>query len=599
MFNIHDIPIPSLPQFVMARKVRITFLFIITSIFFFATFYHLYLRDSISDINVDYLPILSVSSKEANNNNLVIRENISSPITRLDIPALQSDLDQDPDIIPSVSILMPDWEVYVIISPDYTPLISLHDRYICVYETREVSPAIHAGELQLPIRSLFKCELPRRARRRLPFKQTTLMKSSEKLPAPAVMAAEPELLRWSFLVYDSLTTEDDVVLFVKGLNNHQGINREPNEFRCVFDSKGKKVIRTTLTSSIQEVFRCNHPDPTIFFEGGERVLVSLEVLLPVPVIVPSVAYYYSTPRKLEHNEKSEKAHLCACTMVYNVGKFLKEWVLYHSKIGVEKFVLYDNGSDDDFDKVVDELVQEGYNVKTYFWLWPKTQEAGFSHSAIYAKDSCSWMMYIDVDEFVYSPLWSNLSRPSTSLLHSFLPHPKNVQDVSVEKRQVAEISIPCYEFGPSKQSSHPITGVTQGYNCRRKVENRHKSFVYLDAVHHSLLNVIHHFILKQGYKEKKVSVHDMAVNHYKFQAWPEFKAKFRRRVSAYVVDWTKELNPGSKDRTPGLGFNPVEPRGWPLKFCEVYDNGLKDLTRRWFALKSPITRLDYSMAWQR
>ncbi|KAJ8539602.1 hypothetical protein K7X08_013854 [Anisodus acutangulus] len=367
------------------------------------------------------------------------------------------------------------------------------------------------------------------------------------------------MLRWTFLVYVSLTTDNDVVLFVKGLNNRQGINREPNEFNCIFGyDEGNMVIRTNVTSSMQEVFRCNRPDPTLF--GKERVMVSIEVVLPTRVVVPSVAYY-NVMRKLENNEKTERARLCACTMVYNVGKFLKEWVLYHSRIGVEKFVLYDNASDDDLGRVVDELVQEGYDVKTYFWLWPKTQEAGFSHSAIYAKDSCAWMMYIDVDEFVYSPLWTNVSRPSKTLLHSLLPNPKNLEDPSIDTRQVAEISIPCYEFGPSNRRFHPITGVTQGYNCRRKMLNRHKSIVLLDAVDHSLLNVIHHFILKQGYKSKKVNVHDMAVNHYKFQAWPEFKAKFRRRVSAYVIDWTKELNPHSNDRTPGLGFSPVEPKG--------------------------------------
>lgn len=577
----------------MAGKVPINFLFITILIFFFGIFHHLYIRDSISIvsssvINNNYLrppdpppPKTTITiSSSRKVDNLVIHENISSPIT--------------PFQISSLSILMPDWEVFVIVSPDYTHVISHSDPYVCVFVTGEISSAIPVGELRFPYRLLFRCDLPRRARRTLPFKQPILTKSSENRNIPSPSTA-PKLLRWTFLVYDSLTTDHDVVLFVKGLNNRQGINRKPNEFSCVFGHGGNKVIRTKVTSSIQEVFRCNLPDPTIF--EGDGIPVSLEIVHPAPEVVPSVAYY-NRPQKLESNRKSERARLCACTMVYNIGKFLKEWVFYHSKIGVEKFVLYDNASDDDLHRVVDELVQDGYDVKTNLWIWPKTQEAGFSHCAIYAKDSCSWMMYIDVDEFVYSPLWSNLSSPSQSLLHSLLPNPKIIQDPLIEKRQVAEISIPCHEFGPSNQNSHPITGVTQGYNCRKKLENRHKSIVFLDAIDHSLLNMIHHFILKQGYRGKKVSVHHMAVNHYKFQAWPEFKAKFRRRVSTYVVDWTKELNPRSNDRTPGLGFSAVEPKGWPLKFCEVYDNGLKDLTRRWFELKSP-TPLDCRMAWQK
>ncbi|KAF2310231.1 hypothetical protein GH714_007328 [Hevea brasiliensis] len=262
-------------------------------------------------------------------------------------------------------------------------------------------------------------------------------------------------------------------------------------------------------------------------------------------------------------------------MVYNVGKFLREWIMYHSKIGVEKFILYDNDSDDDLYSVVEDLNEEGYNVETLLWLWPKTQEAGFSHAALHAKDSCKWMIYIDVDEFVFAPSWDSSSEPTDQMLKSLLPSLSS-------SHMIGEISILCNEFGPSNQRSNPAEGVTQGYTCRRRVENRHKSIVLLEAIDDSLLNVIHHFSLKKSYRMKHLSLEAAVVNHYKYQAWEEFKAKFRRRVSAYVVDWMSGLNPLSKDRTPGLGYEAVEPPGWENKFCEVRDDRLKMLTERWF-----------------
>ncbi|XP_016514013.2 glycosyltransferase family 92 protein RCOM_0530710-like [Nicotiana tabacum] len=566
----------------MARKViRSSFLYIFTCFLFFATFYHHFLRHDFSAYHNEIINPHNTTIKSTTPN-FLFHENFSSPNT----PSRKF------PIIPSVSILMPDWEVYVIVSPDFSPLQTHYNNssFLCVFDTGEESPVVPAGELPFPVRSIFNCKLPSRARRRLPFTQPILTSSSANVSYRN--SPSPELLRWSFLVYDSLTTDDDVVLFVKGLNNHQGINREPTEFTCIFGDG----VKTAVTSSVQEVFRCKRPD----FAVNMPIKVSIEIVGPTPIVVPTVAYY-SPQRKLA---SPEKANLCFCTMVYNVAKFLREWVLYHSKIGVEKFILYDNGSDDDLAPVVEELVEDGYNVQTYFWLWPKTQEAGFSHSAIFAKDSCSWIMYIDVDEFVYSPSWSNLTQPSQLLLPSTLLNSEGLSVIaqvgsrkSTEKN-VAQISIPCYEFGPSKQKVHPVKGVVQGYNCRRKMENRHKSIVFLDAVDYSLLNVIHHFKLKPGYNVKKLNVVEMVVNHYKYQAWPEFKAKFRRRVSAYVVDWTKPLNLGSNDRTPGLGYSPVEPKGWQRKFCEVYDNGLKDLTWRWFAVES-LAPSEYSLPWQR
>nr|GMD10935.1 glycosyltransferase family 92 protein Os08g0121900-like [Ipomoea batatas] len=496
--------------------------------------------------------------------------------------------------IPAVAVAVPDWEVFVVASPEYSPLnLDEDDPYMCLFEQGETSPAIPVGVLPFPDRSLFKCESPRSARRRKVNKQPILTLSSSLINFSSPPEnSQPSLLQWNFIAYDSITTEDDVVLFVKGVNNRQGINRNPTELRCVFFHGDETInaVKTAVTSSIQEVFRCKLPE----FPVGKKQLikVSLEIVGPNPIIVPTVAFYNpplhlpepeTEPRTEPGNKKSK---LCAATMVYNVAKNLKEWVMYHSQIGVERFILYDNNSDDELRQTVKNLLQQqGIDVTTYFWPWPKTQEAGFSHSTVYANSSCKWMIFTDVDEFLYSKSWDDFHAPSQSLLGSVLP----------ETGDVAQLSVACLEFGPSNRTSHPPAGVTQGYNCRRKKENRHKSVVLLDGVDFSLVNVIHHFKLKMGFKTVKVKLEDMAVNHYKYQAWPEFKAKFRRRVSAYVMDWTRRENPNSNDRTPGLGYRPVEPEGWAMRFCDVYDEGLKSLTRRWFGVESPA---GLRLAWQ-
>ncbi|XP_043713665.1 glycosyltransferase family 92 protein RCOM_0530710-like [Telopea speciosissima] len=506
----------------------------------------------------------------------------------------------------TVSILVPDWEVLLIHLPENPSSSNAavdDDRYYCLFQNNATSPAKPSGILPSTKATIFKCVLPDSIRRIRPFLQPILTKRRKFWPwtesESESSGGSPELLRWGFLVYESLSTEDDVILFAKGVNNRQGINRQPSELRCVF---GDGVI-TEVTSSCQEVFRCRHPDENALARlpqggKGKTMKISLQLLVQgreeekekekVALMVPSVAYY--TPSHKPASQEG-KSLLCACTMVYNVAKFLKEWVLYHSKLGVDKFILYDNGSDDGLEEVVSQLLRESHNVTTFLWPWAKTQEAGFSHCAMHAKDSCTWMMYIDVDEFFFSPSWLNYSYPSTNMLRSLLPK-SSTSSVSLP---VGQISMRCLDFGPSNQRSNPVQGVTQGYTCRRRLEQRHKSIVLLDAIDASLLNAIHHFRLKEGYRGKWLSRNGAVVNHYKYQAWPEFKTKFRRRVSAYVADWTQEVNPKSKDRTPGLGRMPVEPTGWANKFCEVNDTGLQWVTQRWFGFKS---RTGFKMAWQ-
>lgn len=586
----------------MGRKVSPAFLFLFLSVFLFASFSlyfsscnPIYASTEISFPSVNLTAISMIPEySSSSSSSLAIKEDVNY-LTR-HVASIQ-----DSSGVKSVSVLLPDWEVLLIVSPESTPpmtaSISGND-FLCLYPNNETSPARFSGVLPSTNQTTFKCGLPKRNRRRLPFLSPVLIRSGEEF---LVSSPPPEpMMRWTRLAYESFTTENDVVLFVKGLNHRQGINLSPKELTCVFiDETSNNAVRTAVTSSIQEVFRCERPDFTSFGYAGEgnglnkRIKVSLEIRHQggSSFMMPSVAYYIPW-RKLEIERP--KALLCASTMVFDVAKFLREWVMYHSKIGAEKFVLYDNDSDDDLMKVIKELNQEGYNIETFFWIWPKTQEAGFSHASLYAKDSCTWMMYLDVDEFVFAPSWVTSLQPSPDdpMLRSLLP---KTQWWSDPRQNIGQVSIRCNEFGPSNQMTHPLEGVTQGYTCRRKEDNRHKSIVLLEAIEHSLLNAIHHFKLKEGYRTKPVSLEVAVVNHYKYQAWSEFKVKFRRRVSAYVVDWTKGLNPLSKDRAPGLGFEAVEPAGWEHKFCEVQDDRLKLLARRWFEKQ---TMAGSKMAWQ-
>ncbi|KAG9154227.1 hypothetical protein Leryth_000691 [Lithospermum erythrorhizon] len=614
----------------MARKLRIILLYVVVSFVFFVSVYYHYLRNSLPFfVTTTTITNITTYSNTIQQNFNIFNNSIKNNNT---IDVNQQKKKKEKSIFPeviivsefeTVSVLLPDWEVLVIVSPEDTQrlLYSLrgHDHdFVCVHYTTEVTPARLSGNFTFPDRVTFRCHLPVRARKRLPFKQPVLRRLPDESPVTFVKSRI--LLIWSNLLYDALTPDDDenmVIVFAKGLIKKQDIVRDPSEFQCIFGDEINGV-RTDVKTSMLEVFRCERPNLK-----DVSISVSLEIISERRV-VPSVAYYTPTPRKLD-SLVNKKSLLCACTMVYNVAKFLKEWVYYHSRIGVERFILYDNGSDDDLENVVIELNQEGYHVDTYFWLWQKTQEAGFSHSAVYAKGSCMWMMYLDVDEFVYSPKWSSSKTPSVSMLQSlvkkhgydgvklsnangghYLFDHSSVFDTSMSSEKldlpvphnavVGQISIGCHEFGPSNQRVHPVMGVTQGYNCRMEAQNRHKSIVLLEAIDDSLHNVIHHFKLKKGYRSIMLSPRRMMVNHYKYQAWPEFKAKFRRRVSAYVVDWSLAVNLKSQDRPKGLGASTIEPQNWTTSYCEIYDDRLRDLVRRWFGTKSPS---GYHMPWQR
>ncbi|XP_027360781.1 glycosyltransferase family 92 protein RCOM_0530710-like [Abrus precatorius] len=413
---------------------------------------------------------------------------------------------------------------------------------------------------------------------------------------------------WDRVAYEATLDGDTVVVFVKGLNLRPHKISDPTRIRCHFGLKsfhkdGALLLTTRAVSMAQEVVRCMLPQSIKNNPGkarGVRVTVSYlsgNVRHPVRALVPSVARVGGTSRSSSsggarvQKRNRRKYELCVCTMVWNQASALREWVMYHAWLGVERWFIYDNNSDDDIEKVVEELDLQGFNVSRQTWPWIKTQEAGFSHCALRAREECKWVGFFDVDEFFYFPnefhQQLGVGVPGENSLRSV------VANFSSSK-SIAEIRTTCHSFGPSGLNSPPKQGVTVGYTCRLQSPERHKSIVRPDLLDISLLNVVHHFQLREGFRYRNMPEGTAIINHYKYQVWETFKAKFFRRVATYVVDWQEDQNKGSKDRAPGLGTEAIEPPNWRLQFCEVWDTGLKDFLLSYFA--DPTTGL---MPWER
>lgn len=470
------------------------------------------------------------------------------------------------------------------------------DRLDCVYFNNEAKAKPEVGFASLPVlsmdgynefRSIVRCPLPPA---NFSAAAVDLRWRGEYWPPSPI---NQTVTTWDKLVYDAAIDGKTVVVFVKGLNLRHHRKSDPSHLSCHFglrnwDKDKSFVLTSPAITAAQEVVRCVLPRSIRIVPEkahGIRVTVGHSVGHS-RVLLPSVARIYSSKSSELSNSKrknywnKKKHELCVCTMVWNQASALGEWILYHSWLGVEKWFIYDNNSDDGIEQVVQDLDVQGYNVSRIVWPWIKTQEAGFSHCALRARGECNWVGFFDVDEFFYFPYTfrhhRGLGSPGRNALLELVA---NFSSSST----IGEIRTGCHSFGPSGLSSPPQRGVTVGYTCRLQSPERHKSIVRLDLLDATLLNVVHHFQLREGFRYLNVPESTALVNHYKYQVWETFSAKFYRRVSTYVVDWQKDQNKGSKDRAPGLGTEAIEPPNWRLRFCEVWDTGLRDFVLAYLA----------------
>ena len=88
----------------------------------------------------------------------------------------------------------------------------------------------------------------------------------------------------------------------------------------------------------------------------------------------------------------------------NESLYIAEWINFHRMVGFNRFILYDNGSDDQSADIAREN-SVGDDVTVIDWRHfiadHDTQLLAYSHAAANFGDRCKWMCCIDIDEFLF------------------------------------------------------------------------------------------------------------------------------------------------------------------------------------------------------
>ncbi len=99
------------------------------------------------------------------------------------------------------------------------------------------------------------------------------------------------------------------------------------------------------------------------------------------------------------NNRQFDSTLAIAAIMKNEGLYLKEWLDFHILVGVDKFYLYDNGSDDNSREILAPYIARG--IVEYTW-WPgkQMQNAAYVDAINRHDQDVRWMALVDLDEFI-------------------------------------------------------------------------------------------------------------------------------------------------------------------------------------------------------
>ena len=104
-------------------------------------------------------------------------------------------------------------------------------------------------------------------------------------------------------------------------------------------------------------------------------------------------------KEIRKNRSPHRHYLAVCAIAKNEGPYLREWIEWHRKMGVEKFYFYDNESTDLTRKVLDPYIKAGL-VEYTFFPGRKKQLAAYDDCMERHRYDVRWLAFIDIDEFI-------------------------------------------------------------------------------------------------------------------------------------------------------------------------------------------------------
>lgn len=92
-------------------------------------------------------------------------------------------------------------------------------------------------------------------------------------------------------------------------------------------------------------------------------------------------------------------YLTMCAIAKNEGRYFQEWIEYHKMLGVEKFYIYDNESEDNTREVLQPYVEQGL-VEYTFVAGKKKQLEAYKDCVKKHKRDSKYIAFLDLDEFI-------------------------------------------------------------------------------------------------------------------------------------------------------------------------------------------------------
>jgi hypothetical protein len=255
-------------------------------------------------------------------------------------------------------------------------------------------------------------------------------------------------------------------------------------------------------------------------------------VLRYPLKHINVCYNY-----VRNNKNKFDNTLSIVVMIKNEAEYIKEWLEYHKLVGVDKFIIYDNNSEDNIKSVLQPYIDTG--VVDYIF-YPKTQadfekkgkkveywafQAYAYNDAIKKyRNKSKWIGFIDIDEFIV-PVKNE----------KIIDVINDIENNVVKGKTFIGLAINWVMYGYSGHREKPKGLIIENFTGNDGIQEEYKSIVNPRTVILYQVHAALHFFYIEGVNEQgkkaykpdisQSSIEKIRINHYYTKSYDEYTQK--------------------------------------------------------------------------
>jgi glycosyl transferase family 92 len=247
------------------------------------------------------------------------------------------------------------------------------------------------------------------------------------------------------------------------------------------------------------------------------------------------------PQQTGRRLRPGAAYLAACSVYLDEAPYLREWIEFHRLVGVERFFLYDNGSQDDHVEVLAPYIERGI-VSLHEWpASPLDQRDVYEACLREHREDARWIAFIDIDEFLFSPTGDSVA----DLLRDFEDWPG--------------VGVNWAMFSHSGHRTAPDGLVIESYSMRDRADSGLIKCI-VDPARAVRCDSAHWFTFDHGLpvdenhwpiaspQTKSTSLERLRINHYASRSEEELRRKAERRTGwMHLRRWRRQDLEGELD----------------------------------------------------